>query len=64
MSDHSADTASALAPGRYCLATCYCGECPHYVPIQRPAARVTPAKAPTTSTTWNEREESTWIDGL
>jgi len=23
------------APGRYCLATCYCGECDHYVPIRR-----------------------------
>ena len=24
----------ASAPGRYCLARCYCGECPHYVPIE------------------------------
>lgn len=24
---------SKLAPGRYCLAVCYCGECPHYQPI-------------------------------
>jgi hypothetical protein len=23
------------APGRYCLARCYCGNCPHYVPGQR-----------------------------
>ncbi len=21
------------APGRYCLATCYCGECPHWQPF-------------------------------
>lgn len=21
------------APGRYCLATCYCGDCEHYRPI-------------------------------
>jgi len=21
------------APGRYCLARCYCGDCPQYVPI-------------------------------
>jgi hypothetical protein len=21
------------APGRYCLARCYCGTCPHYVPM-------------------------------
>ena len=21
------------APGRYCLARCYCGDCPHYVPM-------------------------------
>lgn len=24
-----------LAPGRYCLAVCYCGECPHYEPIRQ-----------------------------
>lgn len=25
---------TGVAPGRYCLATCYCGECPHYVPYR------------------------------
>jgi hypothetical protein len=29
-----------LAPGRYCLATCYCGQCPHYRPITRTAREV------------------------
>lgn len=24
-----------LAEGRYCLAVCYCGQCPHYTPIRR-----------------------------
>ena len=23
------------APGGYCLARCYCGACPHYVPIEQ-----------------------------
>jgi hypothetical protein len=26
-------TWAPLAPGRYCLARCYCGSCPHYVPL-------------------------------
>ena len=26
------------APGRYCLARCYCGECDHYVPMPQPDA--------------------------
>jgi hypothetical protein len=25
------------APGRYCLARCYCGACPQYVPISERA---------------------------
>lgn len=29
------------APGRYCLAVCYCGECDHYVPIRRHDERET-----------------------
>lgn len=31
----SADSNGKLAPGRYCLAVCYCGQCPHYVPVRR-----------------------------
>lgn len=27
----------SLAPGRYCLARCYCGECPQYVPMSERA---------------------------
>ena len=23
-----------LAPGRYCLRRCYCGQCPQYVPMR------------------------------
>ena len=26
---------SDRAPGRYCLARCYCGKCPQYVPIDQ-----------------------------
>jgi hypothetical protein len=54
------------APGRYCLAVCYCGDCDHYKPIRRTRERddlethvTTPA-----NTTWANREESTWIDKL
>ena len=63
------------APGRYCLATCYCGECDHYVPIRRHderetepregQARVIHLPEPrTTSSAWANREESTWIDKM
>ena len=56
---------SASAPGRYCLTVCYCGDCPHFKPIKRTSERddlgdVTDA----TSSTWADREESTWIDKL
>lgn len=54
----------SLAPGRYCLATCYCGECPHYEPIKRPSARSSLAEQPRISKTWTEREAETWIDNL
>lgn len=27
------------APGRYCIKTCYCGDCPQYVPLHRPEPR-------------------------
>jgi hypothetical protein len=33
------------APGRYCLATCFCGECDHYVPIRRHDERETVTQA-------------------
>ena len=63
------------APGRYCLATCYCGECDHYVPIRRHDERETepregqarvihPPEPRTTSSAWANREESTWIDKM
>ena len=58
------------APGRYCLATCYCGECPHYAPIQRHRDTLTVVVAPTAPiaparTAWTEREEgSSWLDKM
>ena len=57
---------SDKAPSRYCLAVCYCGECPHYKPIRRTSERDDlgePITAPA-STTWDDREDSTWIDKL
>lgn len=58
---------SKPAPGRYCLAVCYCGECPHYKRIVRtsdrddlgPSLIVKPRP-----NAWADREESTWIDKL
>ena len=32
------------APGRYCLAVCYCGECDHYAPIRRHDERETESR--------------------
>ena len=29
---HDPAPGADLAPGRYCLAICYCGHCPHYEP--------------------------------
>ena len=57
---------SKPAPGRYCLATCYCGECAHYVPIVRhrdTPDNVTPLR-PAKTTAWDEREEPTWLDKM
>ena len=54
------------APNRYCLATCYCGECDHYVPIVRhmdTPANVTPIR-PAKVTAWDQREEPTWLDQM
>lgn len=58
---------SAPAPGRYCLAVCYCGVCPHYKPLTRTSDRddLGPSLTiPARNATWDEREESTWIDKL
>lgn len=55
------------APSRYCLAVCYCGDCPHYKPIRRTRDRddIGDAPAPkTTNSAWSEREDPTWIDKL
>jgi hypothetical protein len=30
----------ASAPGRYCLAVCYCGHCPHWRPYRLTGAQV------------------------
>jgi hypothetical protein len=35
---------AAEAPGRYCLAACYCGRCPQYVPL--PPVSAAPSRAP------------------
>ena len=55
------------APSRYCLAVCYCGDCPHYKPIKRTRDRddIGDVVAPkTTNSAWSEREDPTWIDKL
>lgn len=59
------------APGRYCLAICYCGECAHYVPIVRHRDKTdqpTPDPQPTpkrSASAWDQREEGkSWIDKL
>ena len=31
---------SKLTPGRYCLAVCYCRQCPHYVPYRLSGAQI------------------------
>lgn len=39
------------APGRYCLAVCYCGDCPHYEPL--PVIRRAPViKHPMPDAVW------------
>jgi hypothetical protein len=38
-------TAPKLAPGRYCLATCYCGLCPHHVPYRLTGRQVSQLQA-------------------
>lgn len=35
MTDCQAHSCSRTAPGGYCLARCYCGGCPQYVPIDQ-----------------------------
>ncbi len=46
-----------VAPGRYCLAVCYCGTCPHWEPAppinyRRRATQITPPR----DLAWWERE--------
>jgi hypothetical protein len=53
-----------LAPGRYCLATCYCGECDHWKPPPAPRTGVAPVIDKRINKTWTEREVSTWIDDM
>lgn len=51
------------APGRYCLATCYCGGCSHYVPL--PGLRGVDTKTAgdaVQAASWADREEPTWLD--
>ena len=50
------------APGRYCLAVCYCGDCDHYKPIPPPRGLDVAPKP--VKTTWDERDEPTWMDKL
>jgi hypothetical protein len=51
------------APGRYCLAVCYCGQCAHYKPMLRVnPVPVLPKADKRQAETWAEREEATWID--
>lgn len=38
---------SPLAPGRYCLAVCYCGTCDHYTPA--PTSKPSTVKTPRTT---------------
>ena len=55
------------APGRYCLAVCYCGECSHYKPLMRTSDRADLGPSltiPPRTNAWADREESTWIDKL
>jgi hypothetical protein len=49
--------------GRYCLAVCYCGKCPHFKPMA--SSRVVPIKPKSDARqakSWDTREEPTWID--
>jgi hypothetical protein len=59
---------SAPAPGRYCLAVCYCGDCPHFVPLKRTTERDdlghTTTSTEPADTAWADREDPTWIDKL
>jgi len=52
------------APGRYCLAVCYCGECPHYKPLVRNDEPTPAAHRKPKVSAWDDREDSTWIDKL
>lgn len=45
------------APGRYCLAVCYCGDCPHYEPLPEIRRRPKPIRPPYEPVWWDPREE-------
>lgn len=54
------------APGGYCLAICYCGECPQYQPLP-PIGEVRDGgkrSAEAQRRSWDNREGGTWIDQL
>ena len=54
---------SELAPGRYCLAVCYCRQCDHYVPIRRDRPTLSVVKDNSHhAKSWADREEPTWLD--
>lgn len=49
-----------LAPGRYCLAVCYCGDCPHYEPlppITRRRVIATQNRPMRDAVWWDQRED-------
>lgn len=48
------------APGRYCLATCYCGHCEHYIELPPLQPRASKTRAEVVAlTTENDAEETT-----
>lgn len=50
------------APGRYCLAVCYCGDCPHYQPLLPVRRTVIETRTARPNSSWDTRDEPTWID--
>lgn len=72
MSDQDCPTCrAATGTTRYCAPSrCYCGheDCPAFAswvdPFALPQPTDTPAPAPATASSWDTREESTWIDKL
>ena len=51
------------APGRYCLAVCYCGDCAHYKPIPRGnVVGIKKVADERQAASWADREEPTWLD--